>query len=103
MCDECNVVYYIYCLNLFLDKVLEEEYWYCFFCKIDFSEVVKVGERFKMSKKKVKMLLVSIESWRDWGRGMVCVGCMRECIIVFFNYYGFIFGIFVGLIWRFRV
>ncbi|XP_036289914.1 E3 ubiquitin-protein ligase UHRF2 isoform X2 [Pipistrellus kuhlii] len=67
LCDECNLAYHIYCLNPPLDKVPEEE-WYCPSCKTDSSEVVKAGEKLKMSKKKAKMPSASTESRRDWGR-----------------------------------
>ncbi|PNI54539.1 UHRF2 isoform 5 [Pan troglodytes] len=103
LCDECNVAYHIYCLNPPLDKVPEEEYWYCPSCKTDSNEVVKAGERLKMSKKKAKMPSASTESRRDWGRGMACVGRTRECTIVPSNHYGPIPGIPVGSTWRFRV
>ncbi|XP_032162458.1 E3 ubiquitin-protein ligase UHRF2 isoform X4 [Mustela lutreola] len=103
LCDECNMAYHIYCLNPPLDKVPEEEYWYCPSCKTDSSEVVKAGERLKMSKKKAKMPSASTESRRDWGRGMACVGRTRECTIVPSNHYGPIPGIPVGSTWRFRV
>ncbi|XP_057633018.1 E3 ubiquitin-protein ligase UHRF2 isoform X2 [Chionomys nivalis] len=68
LCDECNMAYHIYCLSPPLDKIPEEEYWYCPSCKTDSSEVVKAGERLKMSKKKAKMPSASTESRRDWGR-----------------------------------
>ncbi|XP_020919601.1 E3 ubiquitin-protein ligase UHRF2 isoform X2 [Sus scrofa] len=103
LCDECNMAYHIYCLNPPLDKVPEEEYWYCPSCKTDSSEVVKAGERLKMSKKKAKMPSASTESRRDWGRGMACVGRTKECTIVPSNHYGPIPGIPVGSTWRFRV
>lgn len=103
LCDECNMAYHIYCLNPPLDKVPEEEYWYCPSCKTDSSEVVKAGERLKMSKKKAKMPSASTESRRDWGRGMACVGRTRECTIVPSNHYGPIPGVPVGSTWRFRV
>ncbi|KAB1280301.1 E3 ubiquitin-protein ligase UHRF2 [Camelus dromedarius] len=103
LCDECNMAYHIYCLNPPLDKIPEEEYWYCPSCKTDSSEVVKAGERLKMSKKKAKMPSASTESRRDWGRGMACVGRTRECTIVPSNHYGPIPGIPVGSTWRFRV
>ncbi|XP_058421766.1 E3 ubiquitin-protein ligase UHRF2 isoform X2 [Diceros bicornis minor] len=103
LCDECNMAYHIYCLSPPLDKVPEEEYWYCPSCKTDSSEVVKAGERLKMSKKKAKMPSASTESRRDWGRGMACVGRTRECTIVPSNHYGPIPGIPVGSTWRFRV
>ncbi|XP_059512695.1 E3 ubiquitin-protein ligase UHRF2 isoform X3 [Myotis daubentonii] len=67
LCDECNLAYHIYCLNPPLDKVPEEE-WYCPSCKTDSSEVVKAGEKLKMSKKKAKMPSASTGSRRDWGR-----------------------------------
>ncbi|XP_031510079.1 E3 ubiquitin-protein ligase UHRF2 isoform X4 [Papio anubis] len=76
---------------------------YCPSCKTDSSEVVKAGERLKMSKKKAKMPSASTESRRDWGRGMACVGRTRECTIVPSNHYGPIPGIPVGSTWRFRV
>ncbi|XP_036187008.1 E3 ubiquitin-protein ligase UHRF2 isoform X4 [Myotis myotis] len=102
LCDECNLAYHIYCLNPPLDKVPEEE-WYCPSCKTDSSEVVKAGEKLKMSKKKAKMPSASTGSRRDWGRGMACVGRTKECTIVPSNHYGPIPGIPVGSTWRFRV
>ncbi|XP_036289916.1 E3 ubiquitin-protein ligase UHRF2 isoform X4 [Pipistrellus kuhlii] len=102
LCDECNLAYHIYCLNPPLDKVPEEE-WYCPSCKTDSSEVVKAGEKLKMSKKKAKMPSASTESRRDWGRGMACVGRTKECTIVPSNHYGPIPGVPVGSTWRFRV
>ncbi|XP_012881831.1 PREDICTED: E3 ubiquitin-protein ligase UHRF2 [Dipodomys ordii] len=77
--------------------------WYCPSCKTDSSEVVKAGEKLKMSKKKAKMPSSSTESRRDWGRGMACVGRTKECTIVPSNHYGPIPGIPVGSTWRFRV
>ncbi|XP_073908323.1 E3 ubiquitin-protein ligase UHRF2-like [Castor canadensis] len=62
LCDECNMAYHIYCLNPPLDEVPEEEYWYFPCCKTDSSEVVKAGEKLKMSKKKAKMPSSSTES-----------------------------------------
>uniref|UniRef100_A0A2K6LCE9 RING-type E3 ubiquitin transferase n=1 Tax=Rhinopithecus bieti TaxID=61621 RepID=A0A2K6LCE9_RHIBE len=93
LCDECNVAYHIYCLNTPLDKVPEEEYWYC-------SSFVKAGERLKMHEKKAKMPSTSTESQRDWCKRLTCVGHMRECTIVSSNHYG---PIPVGSTWRFRV
>lgn len=101
MCDECDMVFYIYCLNLFFSSVFSEDEWYCFECWNDVSEVVLVGEWLRESKKKVKMVLVILFLQWDWGKGMVCVGCIKECIIVLFNYYGLILGIFVGIMWWF--
>uniref|UniRef100_A0A2K5ZYI5 RING-type E3 ubiquitin transferase n=1 Tax=Mandrillus leucophaeus TaxID=9568 RepID=A0A2K5ZYI5_MANLE len=93
LCAECNVAYHIYCLNTPLDKVPEEDYWYC-------SSFVKAGERLKMREKKAKMPSASTESQRDWCRRMTCVGHMRKCTIVSSNPYG---PIPVGSTWRFRV
>ena len=41
---------------------------YCPQCKNDDSEVVRAGEKLKMSKKKSKMASASSTAKRDWGR-----------------------------------
>ena len=41
---------------------------YCPECKNDDSEVVRAGEKLKMSKKKSKMASASSTAKRDWGR-----------------------------------
>lgn len=33
LCDRCDVEYYIYCLNLFFDNVLEGN-WFCLECVV---------------------------------------------------------------------
>uniref|UniRef100_A0A6I8SKN7 E3 ubiquitin-protein ligase UHRF n=1 Tax=Xenopus tropicalis TaxID=8364 RepID=A0A6I8SKN7_XENTR len=103
LCDECNMAYHIYCLNPPLEKIPEDEDWYCPSCKNDATEVVKAGEKLKQSKKKAKMPSASTESQRDWGKGMACVGRTKECTIVPSNHYGPIPGVPVGATWKFRV
>ncbi|XP_027524045.1 E3 ubiquitin-protein ligase UHRF2-like [Corapipo altera] len=103
LCDECNMVYHIYCLNPPLSTIPEDEDWYCPSCKNDSNEVVKAGEKLKQSKKKAKMPSASTESQRDWGKGMACVGRTKECTIVPSNHYGPIPGVPVGTTWKFRV
>ena len=45
---------------------------YCPQCKNDESEVVRAGEKLKMSKKKSKMASASSTAKRDWGRVGLC-------------------------------
>merc|ERR1711963_176352 len=103
MCDECNDCYHIYCLTPPLEKVPEEDEWYCPRCKNDESSIVRVGEKMKASKKKSKMASASSSSNRDWGKGMACVGRSKVYSIVSSNHYGAIPGVEVGSLWKFRV
>ncbi|KAK3584575.1 hypothetical protein CHS0354_024623 [Potamilus streckersoni] len=103
LCDECNQAYHLSCLNPPLDKLPEEDEWYCPSCKNDDNEIVKAGEKLKESKKKAKMASSSSTSNRDWGRGMACVGRTKICTVVPSNHFGAVPGVEVGTLWKFRV
>ncbi|KAJ8306437.1 hypothetical protein KUTeg_016982 [Tegillarca granosa] len=103
LCDECDQAYHLQCVNPPLDKVPEEDEWYCPDCKVDDSEIVKAGEKMKESKKKSKMASATSTSSRDWGKGMACVGRQKVCSIVPPDHFGSIPGVEVGTLWKFRV
>lgn len=102
ICDECNMGFHTSCLNL--NKVPEGDEWYCIKCKNDENEIVKAGEKLKLSKRKEKMISSNKEiTSRDWGKGMACVGRTKECTIVPKNHYGPVPGVEVGTCWKFRL
>ncbi|KAJ9587699.1 hypothetical protein L9F63_018879 [Diploptera punctata] len=103
LCDECNMAYHIRCLDPPLESVPDCDEWYCPECKNDENEIVKAGEKLKVSKKKAKLPCQNPRSSRDWGKGMACVGRTKECTIVPPNHYGPIPGVEVGTAWLFRV
>ncbi|CAL1538353.1 unnamed protein product [Lymnaea stagnalis] len=103
LCDECNQAYHLYCLDPPLEKVPEEDEWYCPECKNDETAIVRMGEKLKVNKKKAKMASANSTSARDWGKGMACVGRSKMCTIVSSNHYGPIPGVEVGTLWKFRV
>ncbi|XP_023230679.1 E3 ubiquitin-protein ligase UHRF1-like [Centruroides sculpturatus] len=104
LCDECDMAYHIWCLDPPLEKIPEDEDWYCPECKNDETEVVRAGEKLKESKKKARMASATNKSnKRDWGKGMACVGRTKECTIVPPNYFGQIPGVEVGMCWKFRM
>nr|XP_018914523.1 PREDICTED: E3 ubiquitin-protein ligase UHRF1-like [Bemisia tabaci] len=103
MCDECNMPYHIWCLNPPLESIPDIDEWYCAECKNDENEIVKAGEKLKDSKKKAKMASKKNNTSRDWGKGMACVGRMKECSIVPSNHFGPVPGVEVGTIWKFRL
>ncbi|KAH9513390.1 E3 ubiquitin-protein ligase uhrf1 [Bulinus truncatus] len=103
LCDECNQAFHLYCLKPPLEKVPEEDEWYCPECKNDDTAIVKTGEKLKVNKKKAKMASANSTSNRDWGKGMACVGRSKMCTIVSSNHYGPIPGVEVGTMWKFRV
>ncbi|XP_056018667.1 E3 ubiquitin-protein ligase UHRF1-like isoform X2 [Ostrea edulis] len=103
LCDECDQAYHLQCLDPPLDKLPEEDEWYCPSCKNDENEIVKAGEKLKESKKKSKMASSTNQTSRDWGRGMACVGRQRICNVVPPNHFGPIPGVEVGTLWKFRV
>lgn len=76
---------------------------YCPECKTDDSEIVKAGEKLKVSKKKANMPSNKAESTRDWGKGMACVGRTKECTLVERNHFGPIPGVEVGTCWKYRI
>lgn len=68
-------------------------------CKNNENEIVKAGEKLKVSKKKS----TASTSKRDWGNGMACVGRTKKCNIVPLHHFGPIPGVEVGSSWLFRV
>ncbi|KAJ8915761.1 hypothetical protein NQ315_004573 [Exocentrus adspersus] len=103
LCDECNYGYHTSCLNPPMKSVPEEDEWYCPDCKTDDNEIVKPGEKLKLSNKKSKRASNRGESSRDWGKGMACVGRTTECTIVPKDHYGPVPGVEVGTCWKFRL
>ncbi|KAK0099046.1 hypothetical protein PV326_008360 [Microctonus aethiopoides] len=100
LCDECDKAYHITCLTPALEEVPEDD-WYCPECKTDVDQVIKVGERLPEKKKKIKVELK--KGQKDWGRGMGCMGRVRECTIVPPNHRGEVPGIEVGMSWKYRL
>ncbi|CAI9727269.1 E3 ubiquitin-protein ligase UHRF1-like [Octopus vulgaris] len=103
LCDECDMAYHLDCLKPPLEKIPDEDEWYCPECKVDDGTVVKAGERLKESKKRAKMPSAKNTSTRDWGKGMACVGRQKECTLVPPDHFGVIPGVPVGTTWKFRV
>ncbi|CAB3979243.1 E3 ubiquitin- ligase UHRF1 [Paramuricea clavata] len=103
LCDECDMAYHISCLNPPLEKIPDDDEWYCPSCKNDASEVIKAGEKLRTNKKKQKMASANSQSSRDWGRGMACVGRTKVCTVVPSNHFGPIPGIPVGSSWLYRI
>ncbi|RZC38251.1 E3 ubiquitin-protein ligase UHRF1 [Asbolus verrucosus] len=104
LCDECDSAYHLACLDPPLSEVPSDPEWYCPNCKTDESEIVRAGEKLKLSKKKMKMASNKEGGTsRDWGKGMACVGRSTECTIVPKNHYGPVPGVEVGTCWKFRV
>lgn len=103
MCDECDLPYHMKCLNPPMEKVPEEDEWYCPKCKNDGSQIVKAGQKLKANAKKAKMASANAKSTRDWGKGMACVGRSKVCTIVPPNHFGPIPGVPVGSCWKYRV
>nr|XP_022903200.1 E3 ubiquitin-protein ligase UHRF1-like [Onthophagus taurus] len=101
LCDECNYGYHIYCLDPPLEKVPDENDWFCPNCKIDENEIVMAGGKLKATKKKSASNQNS-STKRDWGKGMACVGRTKICTIVPVNHLGPIPGVQVGTCWRYR-
>lgn len=103
LCDECDMAYHIYCLVPPLEKIPDDDEWYCPLCKNDTTEIIHAGEKLRESKKKQKMASANSASNRDWGKGMACVGRTKVCSIVPPNHFGPIPGVPVGSAWKFRV
>eukprot|EP00731_Ephydatia_muelleri_P014298 Em0008g18a len=51
--------------------VPDDEDWYCPQCKTDVLEVIKAGEKLRLSNKKAKMVSKKQETNRDWGKAKV--------------------------------
>lgn len=101
LCDECNMGFHISCLDPPLEKIPEEDEWFCPGCKNDENAIVKAGESLKGSKKREKMPATK-QSGREWDNGMACAGRTKECTIVPKNHFGPVPGVEVGTIWKFR-
>ncbi|KAL5456876.1 hypothetical protein EMCRGX_G034101 [Ephydatia muelleri] len=68
--------------------VPDDEDWYCPQCKTDVLEVIKAGEKLRLSNKKAKMVSKKQETNRDWGKGMVCAWCTKVCTLVPSDHFG---------------
>ncbi|KAK9880899.1 hypothetical protein WA026_013230 [Henosepilachna vigintioctopunctata] len=102
LCDECDMGFHISCLNPPLEKIPDEDEWFCPGCKNDKNEIVKAGETLKNGSKRAKMPSAKQSSGRDWDNGMACAGRTKECTIVPKNHFGPIPGVDVGTLWKFR-
>lgn len=74
-------------------------YRFCPDCKNNENEIVKAGDKLKVSKKRKSLSTTN----RVWGSGMANVGRTKECNIVPQTHFGPIPGIEVGTTWAFRV
>lgn len=63
--------------------------------------IVQAGEKLKPSKQTIKTELK--KGQKDWGRGMGCMGRVKECTLVPPNHKGVIPGIEVGMSWKYRL
>ncbi len=68
LCDECDQAYHLWCLTPPLETVPESDEWYCPQCKTDCTEVIKAGDKMRLSKKKANMASNKQSCNRDWGR-----------------------------------
>jgi len=100
MCDECDGAYHIKCLGL--KAMPEDDEWFCPECKNE-DDIVKIGEKMKVGKKKAKMPSATGDTKRDWGQGFATVGRTKECKVVDKDHFGPIPGVEVGMNWFFRV
>ncbi|KAL7298508.1 hypothetical protein TKK_0008288 [Trichogramma kaykai] len=98
LCDECDTVYHISCLNPPLAEIPQGD-WYCPDCKVNADEIVKVGEKVKTKKKQSKV----VGTKRDWGKGMACVARTQQCTIVAKDHKGPIPNVKVGQTWLYRL
>lgn len=96
LCDECDKGYHIQCLTPPLDKLPEEDNWYCPECKTDVNSIVKSGST---TKQQVR----NVNTSKDWGRGMACAGRTTTCTIVPPDHFGAIPGVPVGTCWKYRI
>ena len=92
LCDECDMAFHIWCLDPPLIDVPDEDDWCVFFlyrnecgldlvtfrycpqCKTDVSEVIKAGEKPRLSKKKANMVSKKQETKRHWGKVGLSLG-----------------------------
>ncbi|XP_018371936.1 PREDICTED: E3 ubiquitin-protein ligase UHRF1-like [Trachymyrmex cornetzi] len=99
ICDECDYMFHMKCLNPPLLKLPEETDWYCPECKNDENEIVKAGDKLKKTKKQ----FICSGKERNWGGGMACVGRQKVCGLVSSHHSGEIPGVDVGTTWMFRM
>ncbi|CAG8499586.1 13298_t:CDS:2, partial [Acaulospora colombiana] len=102
VCDECQYYFHFSCLNPPLDKLPEDEYWYCTDCKHQDEDVVLAGQGLDLKKSK-KSKMPSAFQTKSWGGGMACVGLSKRCEIVDPDYFGAIPGVPVGSSWKYRI
>ncbi|RWS03975.1 E3 ubiquitin-protein ligase UHRF1-like isoform X3 [Dinothrombium tinctorium] len=98
LCDECNVIYHIWCLPIPLEEVPPpDEDWYCPECRNEDKQVIERKELLHLEKKKVNK-----KAKGEWGRGLSCVGRTKVADFVKKDHFGPIPGVDVGTWWRFR-
>lgn len=102
MCDECDQAFHIYCLDPPMEALPDVDEWFCPLCKNDETEIVRLGEGLKHSKRKSQMPS-SKGTGRDWGKGFACAGRQKSCNLVPTNHFGPIPGVEVGTCWKFRI
>ncbi|XP_036147944.1 E3 ubiquitin-protein ligase UHRF1 isoform X2 [Monomorium pharaonis] len=99
ICDECQDMFHMKCLDPPLLELPQETYWYCPECKINENEIVKAGDKLKNIKRKQifdKRLISK-------GSGMANAGRQKICYMVPPNHLGPIPGVDVGTTWLFRM
>ncbi|CAG8441835.1 9445_t:CDS:1 [Acaulospora morrowiae] len=102
VCDECQYYFHFRCLDPPLEKLPEEEYWYCAYCKHQDEDVILAGQGLDLKKSK-KSKMPSAFQKKKWGGGMACVGLSKRCEIVGPDHFGAIPGIPVGSSWKYRI
>lgn len=108
-CEECQYVTHMDCLDPPLDKIPEEDF-YCPWCKNDENEIVKAGQKVRMTNKTAKQACNILKEKkkmgkkvRDWGGGESTVGRRKTCTKVGQHHFGPIPGIEVGMVWESRM
>ncbi|XP_025997047.1 E3 ubiquitin-protein ligase UHRF1 isoform X2 [Solenopsis invicta] len=102
ICDECNCLFHMKCLNPPLLELPQETYWYCPECKIDENEIVKAGDKLKTTKRKL-VCIDNKNSSSCRGGGMSNAARQKMCYIVPPDHCGPIPGVDVGTTWMFRL
>ena len=95
VCDGCDGLYHMYCLDPPLSAVPEGD-WFCPECTERFGG----NGQFGVDKRKMKM--PSSRTTRKWGGGFSCVGRTKVCTTVGKAHFGKIPGIPVGKQWKYR-
>lgn len=90
-------------MNPPLLKVPSDSEWYCPSCKTDENEIIKAGEKLKLSTRQTNKICYKSGTTKEWGKGMACVGRTKECTIVPKDHLGPIPGVQVGTCWKFRL